>query len=78
MPRKKQSANVTHHTKSRKIWLVYSANRQYCFAEEIRGGFFGPNHRCGCTACDPQLTLPGPEFMPPPAEEVERPPLVRK
>jgi len=64
MPRRRSSANVEHTVVSKKIWVVYSANRQYCFAEEIRAGFFGPCHRCGCTACDPLLTLPEPPFMP--------------
>ncbi len=68
MPRKRESVKVEHRILSRAIWVVYSTNRQHCFLEEIRGGFFGPNHRCGCTACDPQLTLPEPGFMPPDPE----------
>lgn len=63
MPRRRQSTKVDHTVVSKKIWVVYSTNRQYCFAEEIRGGFFGPNHRCGCIACDPTLVLPEPDFM---------------
>ncbi len=68
MPRKRQSANVEHTVVIKKIWIVYSTNRQHCFAEEIRGGFFGPNHRCGCTACEPVLVLPMPQFTTPSPE----------
>lgn len=68
MPRKRLSEKVDHVVVRTKIWVVYSTNRQYCFAEEIRGGFFGPGHRCGCTACEPVLALPEPPFTPRHAE----------
>jgi len=64
MPRRRESSKVKHEVVSKQIWVVYSTNRQYCFAEEIRAGFFGPCHRCGCTACEPVLVLPEPPFMP--------------
>lgn len=64
MPRRKQSAKVDHVVVAKKIYVVYSTKRTYCFAEEIRAGFFGPCHRCGCVACDPLLVLPEPPFMP--------------
>lgn len=63
MPKRRSSAKVEHTVVNRKIWVVYSTNRQYCFAEEIRAGFFGPLHMCGCTACEPVLVLPEPPFM---------------
>lgn len=56
---------------SKKIWILYSSNRQYCFLDEIRNGYFGPNHRCGCLKCDHQLVLPDPSFMPRPGETRE-------
>lgn len=73
MPRKRSSSKVAHSVVSKKIWIVYSTNRAYCFSEEIRAGFFGPNHRCGCQACDPVLVLPEPEFTPGPMGHVVEP-----
>ncbi len=66
MPIRKRVARIEPRVISQKIWLVYSTNRQHCFLEEIRGGFFGPSHRCGCESCDPLLALPIPEFTQPP------------
>ncbi len=68
MPRKRESAKVEHRVLSKKIWILYSTNRQYCFLEEIREGFFGPNYRCGCTACAPVLALAEPRFTQPPGQ----------
>ncbi len=71
MPTRKRVGRIEPRVISRRIWVVYSTNRQYCFLEEIKGGFFGPNHRCGCEACDPALALPMPRFTQPLGEEAE-------
>jgi len=71
MPRKKETYKLAHNVLSKKIWVLYSSNRAFCFLEEIRMGYFGPNHRCGCEKCDPRLILPIPPFMPRPSESAE-------
>jgi len=47
---------------AKKIWILYSSNREFCFLDEIRLGYFGPNYKCGCVGCDAQLVLPEPAF----------------
>ena len=68
MPRKKKSYTLAHKVVKKKIWMLYSSNRKFCFLDEIRLGYFGPNYRCGCTKCDPQNVLPEPPFKPRPDE----------
>ncbi len=62
MPRNKKSYTLSHPVVSEQIWILYSSNRQFCFLDEIRQGYFGPHHRCGCMKCDRQLVLPEPSF----------------
>lgn len=71
MPRKKKTYKLDHQVVSKKIWILYSSNRQFCFLQEIRLGYFGPHHRCGCVHCDPELVLPEPPFMRRPSESGE-------
>lgn len=68
MPRSKNTKRQDVRIEEKKVWMAYSTNREYCFHEEIRAGFFGPNTRCGCTSCDPQLVLPTPAFTQEPAQ----------
>jgi len=64
MPARKRLLTIDHTIKVKKLYVLYSTNREFCFLEEISAGYFGPSYRCGCTACDPQLVLPEPPFMP--------------
>ncbi len=64
MPRKKKNYKVMPMMKQ--CWILYSTNREHCFLDEIRLGYFGPRHHCGCKYCDPQLVAPKPQFTPPP------------
>jgi len=68
MPARKRLLKIDGTIKVKKLWVLYSTNRKFCFLEEISAGYFGRSYRCGCTACDPQLTLPEPPFMPRPGE----------
>ncbi len=62
MPTRKKHVKVELPVIARKIWILYSSNREFCFLEEIRMGFYGPNYRCGCKKCDKQFVLPGRSF----------------
>ncbi len=68
MPRKKKSYTLAHKVVSRKNWILYSSNRQFCFLNEIQLGYFSPNYSCGCATCDKQLVPPEPSFTPRPGE----------
>ena len=62
MPARKKHYKIEHLAVAKKIWILYSSNREFCFLEEIGLGYFGPNYRCGCMKCDAQLVLPEPSF----------------
>lgn len=64
MPRSKKKYTLTHQGGAKKAWILYSSNREFCFLDELRLGYFGPNYRCGCAKCDAQLILPKPSFTP--------------
>ncbi len=64
MPARKRSLKIDGTIKVRKVWVLYSTNRQFCFVEEISAGFFGKAYRCGCIRCEPDLVLRDPPFMP--------------
>lgn len=62
MPTRKKHYKLEQPVVAKKIWILYSSNRAFCFLQEIRLGYFGPNYRCGCRKCDAQLVLPDPSF----------------
>lgn len=62
MPARKKHYKFENPVVEKKLWILYSSNREFCFLEEIRLGYFGPNYRCGCAKCDPQMVLPEPSF----------------
>lgn len=65
MPRRKKPTQELSQTGLDQKWIVYSTNRQHCFAAEISAGYFGAHHICGCKACSPDLVLDlKPDFMP--------------
>lgn len=63
MPRNKKG-----YAASKKVWILYSSNRQFCFLHEIGRGYWGPHYKCGCIKCDPHLLLPEPAFISRPGE----------
>lgn len=71
MPSRKTAHRFNSPTcppKPKPRWIVYSTNREHCFAEEISKGYFGLNHQCGCNVCDRQMELPMPVFTRLPGE----------
>ena len=68
MPARKKHYRLERPVVVKKIWILYSSNREFCFLEEIRLGYFGPNYKCGCMKCDAQLVFPEPPFTPRPGE----------
>ncbi len=69
MPRRTNNPRALSPGAKPKVrWVVYSTNREHCFAEEISKGYFGLNHQCGCNSCDKQLELPMPVFTRLPGE----------
>lgn len=62
MPRRAKHVKMKAGSGARKLWILYSFNREFCFKEEIEKGIFAPGHLCGCSDCAPDFQLPLPGF----------------
>lgn len=62
MPRGKSHSRSDVTAVQKKIWVLYSSNRQFCFQQEIHEGVFPSGYACGCSGCMPTMELPKPEF----------------